>query len=178
MEQTPGVSSAGGGRCGLPNALLAALESAAASDSSVFLLGADAGTIRDVEAKVLHSFPELRLSGICDGDFADAFEAPIIQFVSERRPDLIITDLPPRRHHDFARSVRLRLKTATLVNAPGSFQRVIAASRNADARGSLQGPRGVRRIARPLLSLLAFARLVFRQGRTLEAARLRRLASR
>ena len=98
-------------RPALHPALRETLAACAASGSSVYLFGANATKLYDLRDLVYAEFPDLRLAGLCDADFAGPISREIFVDIASRRPDLLIVDVPA------AMSRQLKAQCARL--APG-----------------------------------------------------------
>ena len=115
-------SDAGGAFAGL-------LAESEAAGSSVFLLGASPAVIYDLRDRLAASSPGLRLSGICDGDFAGPVSAEIVSHIRRAKPDVVVVDFSPRRFDEFRRDHAGSFAGVTLVNLPGAFEALLETSR-------------------------------------------------
>lgn len=97
------------------------LRRCAETGRSVFLFGGDATSIRALRERVAAAHPRLRIAGICDADFSGPAGRAILDHIAACGPDVVVVDLPSRRHRALIAEVAACGLRFTLVNRPGTF---------------------------------------------------------
>ncbi len=139
---------------------------------SVFLFGGDSTTIHALRGQVRQAFPRLRLAGVCDADFSGPAGRAILDHIAAGSPDVVIVDLPPRRHRALIAEFAAHGLRMSLVNLPGAFARSVATQMTGGAmqvrfgdaaRFGIKLPRPIGRALAGFSAALRFSGIIARQ---------------